>query len=295
MSLEVDWSNPYRNQQGEWRKGNLHAHTAPASGCAHISAPDCLKTYARAGFDFLAISDHMTLTEVAAPGIAIVPGIEWNSAVGEHTGVYAAAWDDLRAVPAMDRQDALLAHLADKPVLVVLNHPNWGMVAHYAYEDLARCKHFDAIEAFNGVIGRLSGSALAFEKWDQLLSAGRRVLGIGSDDSHFDTDIGKAWLHVRAAGCTPADILAGLRSGNFYGSTGITLTRIVRKGGKFEIESPDATEIRAIGEGGRVLGELRRPGAAFTFDASRVRSAYVRFAALDERGGMAWTQPFFRK
>ena len=36
MSLCVNWANPYANRAGQWYKGNLHTHTAPASGCGEV-------------------------------------------------------------------------------------------------------------------------------------------------------------------------------------------------------------------------------------------------------------------
>jgi hypothetical protein len=182
-----------------------------------------------------------------------------------------------------------------KPVLVVLNHPNWQEPPHYSREQLWDRPSAAGIEIYNGLIDFSSGTSLATEKWDYLLSRGRKVLGFANDDAHRLPHIGNAWTMVRAAARTPQAVFKALRAGNFYCSTGVVFDVIRRKGSVIEVSSPNADEIWAVGEWGARMERVRK--GRMTFDFSTVQSAaarYVRFVAFGKGAAQAWTQPFFK-
>ena len=51
-------------RDGNWYKGNLHTHTTQSDGA--VSPEEMMACYRKAGYDFLALSDHNRLTRVAA-------------------------------------------------------------------------------------------------------------------------------------------------------------------------------------------------------------------------------------
>jgi hypothetical protein len=77
--------------------------------------------------------------------------------------------------------------------------------------------------------GHVSPSAESM--WDSMLSAGKVVWGVGSDDSHtydqFDNpnapNPGRAWVVVCARELSARAIVDGLSQGHFYASTGVRL------------------------------------------------------------------------
>lgn len=292
MSSAVNWSNPYADREGKWLKGNLHTHTSPASGCGKISVEDCIDLYVERGYDFVAISDHMTYTRHADGRITLLPAIEWNATGGcHHTGVVSLSVSDLETAMGISDQEQMLLALRDTDALVVLNHPNWQLLPHYRREELDRREHFDGIEIYNAVIERLQGYAIATDKWDYLLAGGKRVLGFASDDSHRDSDIGIGSIHVRAASNTPEAIMASIKSGNFYCSSGAEIDDIRFENGIIEIETPDAQEIQIRANGGHWVERVR--DTSIRFDTRNLKLSYVRFAVFGAGSGMAWTQPFF--
>lgn len=299
MSLNVNWSNPYAQRDGVWLRGNLHTHTSPASPCGKVSLERTLERYRQAGYDFLGISDHGVVTRAQSSNPTIISGAEWNSPRGEHVNVYAADPADIPAaalwspVNAVTSLPALLAALAGADVLVVLNHPNIDLEPHYSRKKLVEVQPYDGIEIFNGLVRRCTGSPLATEKWDYVLSKNRRVLGFAVDDAHEEEDIGAAFIRVRARRNDAHEILAAIRAGNFYCSTGVTIADIWRDGNTVGIETLDGQEMQAIGFGGALLRNER--SRIFTFDLASVDSPYVRFAVYGEGAAMAWTQPFFRE
>lgn len=294
MSIYVNWSNPYANREGQWLKGNLHSHTSPASMCAQILVSDCIDEYVKHGYDFVSISDHFSYKPTSDDRITIIPGLEWNSQSGGlHTGIYATDAQAVRSAIEIIKHEDLLRHMAATEALVILNHPNWQLRPHYRREELDAATHFDGIEIYNGVIERLDGAAIATDKWDYLLINGRKVLGFASDDSHAATDIGLASLRVRSKSRRLVDIMAAIKSGNFYCSSGAEISDIRMEKGIIEIESPDAEEIQVRADGGTLIRRVY--DKSIKLKVSELGVTYLRFAVFGKGSSMAWTQPFFLK
>jgi hypothetical protein len=292
MPNTVNWVNPYAQREGQWLRGNLHTHTSPASPCGQVALARVLDQYTDAGYDFIAISDHMVYTPAADARMTLIPGIEWNSAAGEHTGLYGAVVQARPECCTTTGQDDVLQMAVEAGGLAILNHPNWQYRPHYHREELLAAGPYDGVEIFNGVIKRLEGYEIATDKWDYLLAQGRRVLGFASDDYHIESDIAQGWIMVRATERTPLAILQAIQSGNFYASSGVTITDIRREGDRVEIDTADADEIQILGEGGRLLHTVTARNAAF--DLSDTDWSYIRFTAFGHGAAMAWTQPFFQ-
>lgn len=287
----VNWRNPYAERGGIWYKGNLHAHSSPASKCGTVALERVLALYRQHGYDFLSVSDHMVLSAPRDDELILVPGLEWNSVCGQHTGVYSIDPTIVEALPSVEAHEELLNGMAGKDAVVILNHPNWQSIPHYRREQLDESPFFDGIEIYNAVIERLPGEAIATDKWDYLLEQGKRVLGFASDDSHAEQDIGNAWIAVRAPERSLAAVFRGIRQGNFYCSSGVVLSDIRKEGSVITIESENADEFMVIAAGGRRI--VRSAGDAVTVDISEWETEYVRFAAYGAGSAMAWTQPFF--
>lgn len=300
----IDWRNPYAEQKGSWLKGNLHAHTSPTSPCGRVSLQRVLELYERAGFDFLAISDHLhcTLVELPTPLITIT-GLEWNGRTqtqgrlelthDNHLGLYCL---DTRALEeALFHKDPreAMAELEGKQALVILNHPNWLVPAHYSEEDLfGLYQGASGMEICNAVVDRLPGSGDATLKWDRVLTQMGPFLGLASDDSHTEEDIDRGWLMVRAGERSPEAVMAGLLSGNFYCSTGVDILEIGREEATVFCRAEPGVHIEVSGENGQVLAfgqeELR-------FSFAETASSYLRFSLYGQGKQRAWSQPFFRQ
>ena len=293
MTTRVNWANPYGERRGDWYRGNLHAHSSPASVCSEISMGDLLDGYVRAGIHFLAITDHRTVSEPRRDELVLLPGMEWdNGGGGRHTNIIGLDKETVGRAAGITEQEQLLGSFGGKDALLILNHPNWELTPHYRREQMAALEGFDGIEIYNHVIERLPGSALATDKWDYLLSTGKRVLGFANDDSHTAQDVGGAWNTARAASPTPEAVFHALRTGNFYCSTGVILSDIRVEGGEVVVESENAEEMEVIGHAGCRLRRVRDKAIRFRLAPSV--APYVRFAAYGPGSSMAWTQPFFQ-
>ena len=138
--INVNWSNPYAGASGRWLKGNLHTHTSPSSGCSVVAPADMLAMYEKAGYDFLSLSDHMSMIDAPATRLTLIPGIEWNSSTGEHAGVYSLNPKYPRSAIDISDQRLLLERHGNVDALLILNHPDWQLTPHYRREALLGTK-----------------------------------------------------------------------------------------------------------------------------------------------------------
>ncbi len=303
----------------EWLRGNLHTHSTLSDGWHQPQA--VISEYARRGYDFLMLSDHDVwvsrddLAAFDACGMILISGNE-ISAGGPHILHVNAG---CRVDPLPDRAEVLRAIAADSGSFAVACHPNWmgverragefEFVEHLPYRHLSEWRGYAGLEIYNGVTERLSGSALATDKWDRLLTEGRRVWGFANDDSHrlaghharkikpdptplMNDDAGLGWNMVNVRDRTAAGVVDAMRQGRFYPSSGVTIRRILSEGSAIRIEAEDAVRITAIREAGRVFAKSDGPVLEV---AAPEDAVYIRFECHGAGGTMAWTQPFFRK
>lgn len=284
MNAKIE--SPYFQGPGAiWLRGNLHTHTQCSDGVA--SPQDTISRYAKLGYDFLMLSDHDVLADyrgLDACGMTLLRGEEVCGG-GHHMLAVGAR----KLVNAQRDLQAQIDEINDNG-FAVLCHPNWeDDYDHYPYSQLAALKNYKGIEIFNGVVVRLAGNHLATDKWDRLLAAGRRVWGYANDDAHSLGDTRLGWNVVRAKGRTPAAILAALKNGSFYASSGVEITDIRVQGSHLHIKSPDTDRFAIIAPGSCQVAVV--DGGVLDYDVSSLEWPYFRVECYGRGGQMAWTQP----
>jgi len=287
----MNWFNLYTTRNGCWLRGNLHTHSGEG-----LEPEEIFEAYERLGYDFVCISDHRRVNRTAPKAgsqLLTLPGFEWNSPWGDHVNLVSFDVGLLDSCTEVKDPDVVLNRVWGRPVLTILNHPNWQEPPHYSRETLAaRVGRAHGIEIYNGLIDFLAGTSLATEKWDFLLSSGWPTLGFASDDAHTLAHVGQAWIVVHAEERTPRALFRALCRGDFYCSTGVVFRRIIRRGFRIEVEAENADEIWAIGEWGRRLDRVW--GNRIVFDFRKKATPYIRFTAFGRGARMGWTQPFYR-
>jgi hypothetical protein len=139
--------------------------------------------------------------------------------------------------------------------------------------------------------------------WDTVLSTGKILYGIAADDTHHYYDAPKvlnprignlAWIMVRAGEKKEASIKAAIQSGDFYGSTGVTLKKLEISDKAMDIEVVGLPgrnyTIRFIGRGGILLAEASAVSGHYEFKGNEM---YVRAVVVDSEKKKAWIQPTF--
>jgi len=209
-------------------------------------------------------------------------------------------WANRGSRRRLDSYQAAIDRAAEWGGLVQINHPqwHWGMTA----ELLAALAQRGArlVEVANKQFVRWNDGDASHPSievlWDAALTGGATMWGTASDDAHDYDDLehgrypaGGAWIMVRAAR-DPDAILAAIRDGAFYASTGVTLARAEVDAGALvvEVAPGEAGEhvITFIGDG-QVLAEVhgtsgRQPLAG---------TSYVRAVVRRGDGARAWVQP----
>lgn len=287
--MPIRLEHPYGGEPMPWLKGNLHAHTTMSDG--DLPPQELVDAYAALGHDFLMISDHDHFTKVKdldGRGMALIPGNE-ITAYGEHM-LHVNAHRCIS--PDKDRQRIIDAINTDGGFCIV-NHPNWlENFNHCDQSKLFEWQDYTGIEIYNGVTRRAEGSPYAMDRWDMLLSRGRRVWGFANDDCHQPIDRGVAWSSVQCGSRKPAHIVRALREGRFFASTGVAIRGIAVDGATVRLETEDAQRIHVITDHGAIVQTTGGPAAEFTADADRLWT-YFRFQCHGFGDDMGWTQPFF--
>lgn len=288
-------NHPYGNLMGgEWLRGNLHAHSTQSDGAHPPQA--IIDDYASRGYDFLMFSDHDFYTsdeacrQLDSHGMVLISG---NEIAG---GPHLLHIDAERHIPqSASRQEILNAILqAERESgrgFAIVNHPNWeGKFDHATIAQMREWTGYLGMEIYNGVIGVLDGSPYATNKWDILLSEGRRLWGFANDDAHRPSQVGLGWNVAYATERTRAGVVEALRNGRFYCSTGVVITAIQVDGMTVRLETENAERIVALTDIGKrlTLADDRMLEVTVPDNAR-----YLRFECWGRGEQFAWTQPFF--
>lgn len=281
--------SPYTGGAGAWLRGNLHTHTTISDG--PYDPQKTIEAYAEKGYDFLAITDHDKLSKIDAldpRGMTLIDGNE-ITADGPHL-LHLNAKSLL--APNPDRQP-VIDEIGRGGGLAVFCHPNWEAdFNHCPQEKLEQYQSYTGIEIFNGVTVWAEGNPCATDRWDRLLSQGRRMWGFANDDPHFEAGIGVGWNVVQSDDRSAQAILDALRQGNFYASTGVAIERIAVNGATIEVQTRDKAVINAFSNHGYRREFVEGTRIAFTVPEDPEYD-YVRFECWGFGMQKAWTQPFF--
>ena len=215
----------------KWFKGNIHTHTTESDG--DDTPGNVVRWYRRHGYDFLVLSDHnhLTLFEYAEGRRRFkrpltVPGEEVTLSIHEgRTPIHINAIGISRVVEPIDAKETVPTLQANVDAIIgaggiaSINHPNsrWS----FDHDHIKEVTGATLLEIYNGHpasnVHGAPGKASYEEIWDGVLSAGRTIFGVATDDSHHYKDFhparsnpGRGWIVVRAEALEVEAILDGL-------------------------------------------------------------------------------------
>jgi len=242
-----------------WYRGDLHMHTAHSdatcAGQGGVRAPcpvyRTVEAAAARGLDFIAITDHNTISQYDAERelqpafshLLLMPGREITTFKGHANLFGPTAFIDFRlgdkVVPDMKALEA--ATEASGGVFSV-NHPSipYGencMGCGWIATD-TDWRHVQAIEIVNGGVLAYSdagdGVFSGMPFWQARLNAGYRITGIGGSDNHDagidpkkPAAVGRPTTVVFARNLSTPAILDGIRSGRVFVDTDGTRDRML--------------------------------------------------------------------
>lgn len=295
-----------------FQKGNIHTHTTWSDG--DRPPQDVYAWYRDRGYNFLAITDHNTLTDPAIfrllekkKRFVMITGEEvtmWGA--GKQVHVNAICHKATIGGKKFDTQREALAwgvaQVKAQGGVALVNHPNWDWAL--TADDLPAARGAKLLEIWSGhphvhTLGdeqHLSHEAI----WDKALALGEDFAGVAIDDAHsYGSNApdnaarpGRAWIYAFAPEATRPAICEALAAGKLYASTGVTLKRIVVKDDTYAVYPADrAVTVEFVGWGGKVL----QSGKAGDDGAARYQlkggEGYVRARLVDDAGKRAWTEP----
>ena len=128
---------------------------------------------------------------------------------------------------------------------------------------------------------------------EHLLNSGRRVTLCATDDAHFnEPDHFGGWVMVRAERNAPEDLLAALKSGAFYSSTGPEIHDVRWHDEGVEIACSAAVTAVLQGQGTRTSVVHGHSQTRFSLPYGKLAgSPWLRLSIIDKAGKRAWTNP----
>ena len=294
-----------------WYKGNIHTHTTKSDGDADPEV--VVRWFMEHDYDFLVLSDHnhrTILDHEVEGGPLMVPGEEVSARIDKGSipihingiGITRVA-EPYHGDEIVDTIQRNVNAILGADGIASINHPNYQWAFDHTH--VREVDGASLIEVFNGspVTNNEGGPGkfTAEEIWDGVLTAGKPIFGVASDDSHHYFDFahdmlnpGRGWVVVEADELTVDAIVNVLASGSFYSSTGVTLEELESTDERLSltIEQYATCLYRTVfsGPDGRHLVE--REGLEPTYEIQG-DEGYVRATVYSSLGVKAWTQPVF--
>lgn len=293
---------------GRWFKGAVHVHSSASDG--QCSPGEVLAAYRRRGYDFVCFGDHWVVTAPADDqGVLVIPGCELHTwGKGPNGLTYDTHVMCVGIAEAPPRPDEPICdHLTGRDLwnlararseYCVLAHPWWSAVTPQLIKE--DCAGLAAIEVYNHNAELWHGLGGGEYVWDMLLNGGHRVDALAVDDLHGDPSDDRfvaGHVMVRAEQRSAEAILAALKAGDFYSSTGPAIEE-VRFGpdGALSVRTSPAVSVtfrtyRYYGQ--QFTAPADNPITELTWQLRPAEMRFVRMEVADAQGRRAWSNPFY--
>ncbi len=294
--------------EGTYR-GNLHGHSTHSD--SRKSPADVVRLYRDAGYDFTCLSEHYwsnprfcaaTLNDASALNrddlITLLSAeLHCHGKLYDRDGLWHIVANGLPPGFAMagetEKGPELVSRAVAAGAYVTIAHPEWYSLTDAEAQALAEVgahgveiyNHASAIDAARG-----GGTATV----DYLLHQGFPIHITATDDSHdIPRDAFGGWVMVAARDLTSDAILAALKAGYFYASTGPDILSITRDGTVIEIETSPVQRIILAADKHHAEPVASDGITRARFDLKKFDPAFVRIVAIDARGRSAWSNPYW--
>ena len=303
-------------------KGNIHTHTNKSDG-----DEDPIKVtewYKEHEYDFLVLTDHnhrtildygksdTSTTPLMIPGEEVTLNLQKNN---KTTPIHINGIGIERLVEPIEAENVVstiqanVDSIKEAGGIASINHPNYKWA--YTISDLIQVNGATAIEVFNGIHDtNVYGSKTrpsCEQIWDGILSSGKLIYGVATDDSHHYHDFtpkmanpGRGWICVESESLTESSIMTSIKNGDFYASTGVYLNHLSHDKNILRIEinteEDDPTKFTEYittitGYEGTILDETDSISINYVLPEN---IPYARATIRSSGGFKAWTQPVFR-
>ena len=296
---------------GQFYRGNLHTHSTRSDGA--LEAGEVCRRYQDAGYDFISLTDHFLgmydypitdTTPFRNEGFTTLFGAElhcgamdngdmWHVvAVGLPADFTPPDVSHFRHFDSNETITELTNRAADAGAFIAIAHPHWSGLTE---ADARRVPAAHAVEVYNHGCAIENDRGDGHLSYEHMLNEGRRLTLIATDDAHFHTpDHFGGWVMVKATENSPKALLAALKAGRFYASTGPEIHDIRVTGKAVEVDCSEVMTITVQGAGiaaSAICGD-RLTSGTIALDRFSV-SPWVRVTVIDHAGKRAWSNPIW--
>lgn len=293
-------------------KGALHTHTTRSDG--RLTPEELTKLYYDNEYDFIALTDHNIYNrENFAPDlpITIIPGCEGGGnfhvehgfrtyhtvMLGRNDNSNGFAHDENvplgnkfspdGKITCSDDYQPYLDMIHEKGNMTIYCHPEWSCTPARYFENMEG--NF-ALEVWNTGCVIENDIDKDAPYWDELLTQGKKIYGVATDDGHHREHCCQGWVMVRAENNVNS-ILDALKNGAFYSSCGPKIYDFYMDGNTMHLKCDPVSMIRINSD--HIPVAIRGENMTeYVINFERKRT-YCRITIVDEKGRMAWTNPIF--
>jgi hypothetical protein len=197
-----------------------------------------------------------------------------------------------RSVKGSESGASLARRARDAGAFVSIAHPHWSGLKE---ADARSITAAHAVEIYNHGCVVDNDRGEGFFTLEHLLNDNRRLNLIATDDAHFNTpDHFGGWVMVKAIENTPEALLAALKAGEFYSSTGPEIKDIRLIGNAIEVDCSAAATIIVQGQGTSMATLHGTSMTSARLSLERLsNSAWIRVTVVDRAGKRAWSNPIW--
>ena len=296
---------------GKFYRGNLHTHSTGSDGA--LAPQEVCRRYQAEGYDFIALTDHFVglfdypitdTTDCRKQGFTTILGAELHTGSMENGHLWHLLGIGLpgdfappnapnfRPVKGSESAASIAQRARDAGAFVAIAHPHWSGLTE---ADARSITAAHAVEIYNHGCAVDNDRGEGFLTLEHLLNEGSHLNLIATDDAHFNTpDFFGGWVMVKAADNNPEALLAALKAGEYYSSTGPQIHDIRITDSYVEVDCTPAVNILVQGSGSP-MAKLR--GEAMTSGQISLErltgSPWIRITIIDRAGKRAWSNPFW--
>lgn len=300
--METPFSRP-----GRFWRGNLHTHSTLSDG--KRSPEEVCRFYQSHGYDFLSLTEHfiegygwplVDTSPYRTERFTTIIGAELHPSVdrmelGREWHILAVGLPlDFAPSPPEETGPELARRALAAGAYVAAAHPQWYLMTD---RDVAALGPIHAVEIFNAGCADDNDTADSTYMLDLVLARGQRVTACATDDAHFvpnTHDRATGWVMVKSETLDPDALLAALKAGDYYSSTGPAIHDLCLEPGKrLIVRCSPAERVFLLGAGAKYRAVGERGITEAEFDLSDWRSPYLRVLVRDAAGRKAWSNPIW--
>ena len=296
---------------GKFYRGNLHTHSTASDGV--LEPAEVCRRYQAEGYDFITLTDHFVgkfnypITDTTALrndsfttilGAELHTGIMSNGclwhllAIGLPRDFTPPDAPHFKPVKGSETAPDIAQRARDAGAFVAIAHPHWSGLAE---ADARSITAAHAVEIYNHGCVVDNDRGEGFVTLEYLLNQGQHLNLIATDDAHFGTpDFFGGWVMVKATKNTPEALLASLKAGAFYASTGPEINDIRLTDNNVEVDCSSATTIMIQGQGTSMVKMHGQSMTTAKLSLERLTgSSWIRVTVIDRAGKRAWSNPIW--